>query len=268
MEFKKLQINSMFNGSQVRGLFQLLVKIRNYNTYKMKKFYLLALSLNLLLASCSSEDDGVDPPEPVANTAPSVPVLLYPTNNLICIENNIDFQWEASTDAEENVVKYEVQVATDNSFSEGLQTDTTLDVHKQISLERGKMYYWRMKATDTKDASSEYSEVFNFYTEGDGVVNHVPFAPEIVSPELNSAQASGSIELNWTAADADENDDLEYDVYFGQSPSPSNIIAEGITSNSLILEDVATPGDYYWQIVVRDNQGGTTVGQVWNFKVE
>lgn len=233
----------------------------------MKKFYLLALSLNLLVASCSSEDDGIDPPEPAANTAPSVPVLLYPSNNLICIENDIDFQWEASIDAEENVVKYEVQVATDNSFSEGLQTATTLDVHKQISLERGKMYYWRMKATDTKDASSEYSEVFSFYTEGDGITNHVPFAPNLISPELEAILSSGSVELSWTASDADENDSLEYDVYFGTDNPPTEKVATDITDNSLTVQ-ATTQGTYHWKVIANDGNGGTTVGQIWNFTVE
>ena len=207
----------------------------------MKKIYFLALCINILLAACSSEED-INPQEPVENTAPSIPIQIYPTNNLVCIENSIDFQWEYSTDEEENVIRYEVQIATDNSFSEGLQSATTLDVHKKITMERGQMYYWRMKATDTKDASSEYSEVFNFYTEGDGVVNYLPFAPDLVSPELNSVQSGGSIELSWTAADADENDVLEYDVYFGQSNPPTEIITTAITSNSITVDEV-THGD-------------------------
>jgi len=236
----------------------------------MKKIYLLALCINILLAACSSEDDGDvnNAQEPVENTAPSIPVQIYPTNNLVCIENAIDFQWEPATDEEENVIRYEVQIATDNSFSEGLQSASTLDVHKSITLDRGQMYYWRMKATDTKDASSDYSEVFNFYTEGDGIVNHLPFAPELTSPELNSVQAGGSIELSWTATDGDVNDVLEYDVYFGQSNPPTEKIATAITSNSVIVDDATTPGNYYWKVVVRDDHGGTTVGQVWNFTVE
>ncbi|MCM4157285.1 hypothetical protein [Gramella sp. AN32] len=233
----------------------------------MKNIYLLVLCLNLFLASCSNEDDSIDSPEPVENTAPSIPVQIYPSKDLVCIENTIDFQWEPSNDEEENVIRYEVEIATDNNFSEGLQSASTLDVHKSITVDRGEMYYWRIKATDTKDASSDYSEVFNFYTEGDGIVNYLPFAPDLVSPELNSVQSGGSIELSWTATDADENNVLEYDVYFGQSNPPTEIIATAITSNSVTVDEV-THGDYFWKVVVRDDQGGATVGQVWKFTVE
>lgn len=229
----------------------------------MKKIFLLALCINLFLTSCSNDDDGGNPPEPVANTAPTTPVLNYPTNNLVCIENTINFQWDPSTDAEGNVPIYEVQIATDIDFTQGLISVTTIANSKEIILGKGQLYYWRMRASDSKDASSDYSEVFNFYTEGTGIINHLPFAPELVSPDLDSEQTGNSILLKWSAKDAD-GDSLVYDLYFGNDGASMEKIASDV-SESEYNAGLAITGNYFWKVIAKDGKGGATVGQIWNF---
>lgn len=229
----------------------------------MKKIFLLTLCINILLVSCNNDDDGVDPPEPIVNTAPSIPVMIYPTNNLVCIENAINFEWESSTDDEGNVPIYEVQIATDIDFTQGLNSFTTIATSNQITLEKGQLYYWRIRAKDTKDATSNYSEVFNFYTEGTGVINHIPFAPVLVYPELNSEQTDNSILLKWSAQDAD-GDSLVYDIYFGNDNTSLDKIASDI-SESEYNADLTITGEYFWKIIAKDGNGGRTVGQIWSF---
>ena len=232
----------------------------------MKKIFLV-LCINILLFSCSNDDDGdAGTQEPVVNTAPSIPVMTYPTNNLVCIENTINFQWEPSTDAESNVPIYEIQIATDIDFTQGLTSVTTIDISKQITLEKGLLYYWRMRAKDSKDALSDYSEVFNFYTEGIGTINHLPFAPELISPEFNSNLTSNTTSLKWSAKDAD-GDSLVYDIYFGNNAASLNKIASDITENEYDI-DLTASGEYFWKVTVKDGNGGTTVGQLWNFTKE
>ncbi|OYX24316.1 MAG: hypothetical protein B7Z06_09055, partial [Flavobacteriales bacterium 32-35-8] len=161
----------------------------------MKKIGLFILSL-VVFSSCSSGGDGGsdDPsPNPVQNTSPTTPGLNYPTNNLVCISNTINFQWNAAVDAQNDAITYQLQVATDNAFTQNLNSSTATALSKQITLIKGKSYYWRVKATDSKNASSSYSAVYNFYTEGEGVVNHVPFAPVLVTPILNSIQTNTSV---------------------------------------------------------------------------
>ncbi|NLP56865.1 hypothetical protein [Lutibacter sp. B1] len=229
----------------------------------MKKIFLLTLCINILLVSCNNDDDGIDPPEPIVNTAPSIPVMIYPTNNLVCIENAINFEWESSTDDEGNVPIYEVQIATDIDFTQGLNSFTTIATSNQITLEKGQLYYWRIRAKDTKDATSDYSEVFNFYTEGTGVINHIPFAPVLVYPELNSEQTDNSILLKWSAQDAD-GDSLVYDIYFGNDNTSLDKIASDI-SESEYNADLTITGEYFWKIIAKDGNGGRTVGQIWSF---
>lgn len=231
----------------------------------MKKILLLVLCVNLLLTSCNNDDDAI-PEESIVNTAPTTPVLNYPTNNLVCIENAINFQWTPSSDAEGNVPIYDIEIATDINFTQELNSVTTIANSKEIVLEKGKLYYWRMRAKDTKDATSEYSEVFNFYTEGNGVLNHLPFAPVLISPEINTVESDDSTVLKWSAEDADE-DNLLFDIYLGNDDLSLDIIANNITESEYHL-DLPNIGEYFWKIIVKDGKGGTTVGQIWNFTKE
>ena len=232
----------------------------------MKKISLFIFSL-VVFSSCSSGGDGGsdDPSTPVNNTAPTTPTLSYPTNNLVCISNTINFEWYAATDAQNDAITYQLQVATDNAFTQNLNSSNATTLSKQLTLNKGKLYYWRVKATDSKNASSSYSTIYNFYTEGEGVVNHVPFAPVLVAPVLNAVQTNASVNLSWTAVDADATDTLVYDVYFGTTSSPTTKVATAITSNSFSVNTTAAT-TYYWKVVVKDGKGGATVGQVWNFK--
>ncbi len=232
----------------------------------MKKIGLFIVSL-VVFSSCSSGGGGSDDPSPnpVQNTSPTTPSLNYPGNNIVCINNTVNFQWNAAVDAQNDAITYQLQIATDNVFTQNLNTTTVTTLNKEITLAKGKSYYWRIKAIDAKNASSNYSATYNFYTEGDGVINHVPFAPTLVMPTLNSVQSSGTINLSWTASDADTNDVLTYDVYFGTANSPTNKVASAITAKTFSVSTNAAT-NYYWKVVVNDGKGGTTVGQVWNFK--
>lgn len=220
----------------------------------MKNIILYLLFL-IVLNSCSSDDNH--------NTSPTIPSLTYPTNNLVCIDNTVNFQWSSSIDDQDDAITYQLEIATDNAFKQNLNTSTISTLNKEITLVKGKLYYWRVKATDSKNSSSSYSSTNNFYTEGIGIVNHVPFAPEIVAPALNSTQNNSSLNLSWTAVDADQ-DALTFDVYFGKTNPPTEKVASNITSNSF-TPSVSTTGIYYWNIVVKDSKGGITVGQIWNF---
>jgi hypothetical protein len=222
----------------------------------MKKFILFSLIISSVLISCSSE--------PV-NTAPTVPNLIAPLNNQLCINNTISFEWSVATDAENNPIVYQLQIATDNQFTQIISsTDLTTSV-QTMTLEKGKAYYWRVKATDDKNASSAYSSTFSFYTEGIAVINHAPFLPQLVSPTNNTNISGLSTTLKWTASDVDQNDVLSFDVYLDTETNPTTKIVDNKTSTS--FEATLQPNTkYYWKVVVKDNKGGVTSGQIWSFR--
>ena len=230
----------------------------------MKK-YIFTLVLSTLLWSCGGSGGDSPEPEPV-NNAPNTPTLKYPTNNLLCIDNTIVFEWNTATDPDGDTVSYQVQIAKDNQFTEIVESISNTSTTKTISLDKGVAYYWRVSAKDTKNLSSEYSSVNSFYTEGTGVSNYLPFSPEIVSPTLNATVTETSATLEWNASDVD-NDPLSFDVYFGTTETPTTIVSSNQTSKTFNV-DVASETTYYWKVVVKDDKGGETIGQIWNFKTD
>ncbi|MEY4433644.1 MAG: hypothetical protein RLZZ44_1778 [Bacteroidota bacterium] len=232
----------------------------------MRKIIALA-SIALLLISCGGggSDAPTPTPEP-ANTAPSVPSLVAPTNSLLCINNVVTFEWSASTDAENNPIVYQLQIATDNQFSQIVSTTDVSSRTQSVTLDKGKAYYWRVKATDSKNASSAYSGTFSFYTEGIAVANHLPFLPELIQPETNTTITGTAAILKWFASDADVTDVLMYDVYLGTTNPPTVKVSENRTTPTFEATSLQAVTQYYWRVVVKDNKGGETRGQVWNFR--
>ena len=227
----------------------------------MKKL-LYILVIGLIASSCGG--GGGD--EKTTNSTPTVPTLVYPTDNLLCIDNSVEFKWNASTDADGETITYQLQVATDSDFTSIAHTLTTTSLTQTVALDEGVAYYFRVKATDTNSASSEYSSVNQFYTEGVGVTNYLPFTPTLVSPAISAVVQTSSVTLSWTASDVD-NDVLTYDVYFGEVTPPTEQVA---TSQSATTLDVSLDSSktYYWNVVVKDSNGGEAIGQVWKFTTD
>ena len=217
-----------------------------------------------VISSCGGSGGGDTPPDPIVNKAPSTPALSKPTNNLLCIDNSVSFEWGTSIDPEKDAVSYEIQVSKNNQFTTIASTQPSSTASKTIVLEKGTKYFWRVKAKDSKNASSEYSPVYQFETEGIGISNHLPFAPSIVTPALNSAVTTASVVLEWTASDVDTADTLTYDVYFGTVNPPTTKVATN-TSTKTLTQNISPSTKYYWKVDVKDNHGGETKGQVWSF---
>ena len=228
----------------------------------MKK-YLFIASFSFILFSCSGGGDS-PAPTPAVNTAPTVPVLVAPTNSKLCVDNLVNFQWNVSVDAENDAISYQIQVARDTQFSQIVNTIDGSAISQNILLDKGLAYYWRVKATDSKNLSSNFSATYSFYTAGVAVVNYLPFSPVLVQPALNTVLNSTTATLKWSASDVDVNDILVYDVYFGTTNPPTAIISANRTTNTIDVPVIAST-QYFWKIVVKDGKGGETIGQIWKF---
>lgn len=230
----------------------------------MKKLYLCLSLVVLILISCSKEEGQGQTEPPVENAAPSIPNQVYPLNNTVCIDNNIIFEWNASTDAEGNRITYKIEVSENSSFNPILQTQTSFSESKLITLPKGKSFYWRIKAVDSQSAESEYSSVSQFLTEGDGVSNHLPFAPTLVAPALNSEIEGTSTTLSWSASDVD-GDPLTFDVYLDTNADPTTKVSENQTESTYNATGLIASSTYYFKVVVKDNKGAASIGQIWSF---
>ena len=225
--------------------------------------------MSLVLISCGGGGGSdLTPTPPISepqNTSPTVPTLVAPVSNKLCISNTVSFEWSVSTDAEKNPIVYQLQIATDNQFAQIISTTEVSNPIQTVTLDKGKAYYWRVKATDSKNASSAYSSTFSFYTEGIAVSNHAPFIPQLVSPTNDATITGNTTTLKWSAFDVDVNDILSFDVYFGTEVNPITKIVDNKTSTS--FDATLQPTKiYYWKVVVRDNKGGETNGQIWSFR--
>lgn len=235
----------------------------------MKQYFITALILGITI-SCSKGGDegGGTSPKPVENALPTVPTQVYPLNNTLCINNNVSFEWQASTDADGDAVSYVVEVSENSTFNPLAFTTVSFSTAKLISLEKGKSYYWRIKAKDSKNGESAYSSVSQFLTEGEGVSNHLPFAPQLVAPQLYAEIEGTSTTLSWTASDVD-NDALTYDVYLDHTnTSPTTQVSSDQTETTYTATGLASNKTYSFKVVVKDDKGGATVGQVWSFSTK
>ena len=226
----------------------------------MKK-YIYILIVSFALESCGGGASDEGPEE--SNLNPTTPVLISPTNNLLCVDATLNFSWNAATDADGNAINYLLEIATDNQFANIVKTRNNINATStQFSLETGTSYYWRVKARDEEDGASEYSSVYQFYTEGVGLVNHIPFLPALIGPEMEATVSESSVTLEWTASDVD-NDTLMYDLYFGTTETPE-LVSEN-QSETTYVSSVSSASNYYWKVVVKDGKGGASIGPVWRF---
>lgn len=231
----------------------------------MKNIFYIVL-IGVILYSCDGSKEDGPSPQPI-NNKPTIPTLSTPTNNLLCIDSVVTFHWNASTDPDGDAITYQIQVAKDTQFSQIAHTLTGSGTSQSISLEKGTAYYWRVKATDSISSSSEYSTTYQFYTEGEGNSNHLPFSPILIKPDLSSVIQTATTTLEWTASDVDTSDSLTFDVYFGTVNPPTTKIGDNQTEKKLDVNLDASK-NYYWKVVVKDNNGGETIGQIWNFKTD
>lgn len=221
----------------------------------MKKFIYSSILVFLLMACSKGDED---------ENNNGVPVILSPANNEVCVNDYVFFEWEKIQDQSNDYFIYQIEIAADNQFKEIIETVETESNSTEISLEKNTTYYWRIKSTNSEGLSSNYSKTYKFYTEGETVYNYLPEAPELKAPEMNTALNPTKTTLKWEATDYD-GDNLSYDVYFGTANPPTKKISEKNTTTT--LEVTLEPGkEYFWRVVVKDNNGSETIGQVWKFK--
>lgn len=231
----------------------------------MKKVYryIIAIVSIVIVISCSGDDDEGTPI--LQNQSPTVPNLVFPTNNLTCTGVDLEFAWNTATDADGDMVSYVIEIAAENSFANVLFTAVTIDAKKIFDLEKGITYYWRVKSRDDKGNDSDYATAQSFFTEPEASTNSLPSVPEVMSPTLGDRVSGTTVTLDWGASDADI-DALVYDVYFGTSDSPV-LVGENLTVSELKVS-VSPTTIYYWRVVVKDTQQNATMGQLWNFRTE
>lgn len=107
------------------------------------------------------------------------------------------------------------------------------------------------------------SEVFAFFTKGEGEQNYVPFTSQLLTPNNNTLVASGTLDLTWKAGDPNLDDVLSYEVFFGENADPA-LVDDAVTTKNYTVNVVAGT-TYYWKVNVKDDSGAKSIGQIWSF---
>lgn len=220
----------------------------------MRYFHFLMVFL-LFFYSCTSDKSE-------SNLAPLTPVLSFPPEQEECLFSPLTLEWTGSKDPEGDPVSYTVEVSKSNNFQSLDFFSNTAETQALFNLAPGTIYYWRVKAIDSKNNSSGYSLIKSFFTQPELNFNQFPYIPQLESPAQGSEVSGSKVQLKWTCSDAD-GDLLKYDIYLS-SNNPPGIQIENIDVNSyeVSLEAGQT---FFWRIAAKDGKGAKSFSPVWKF---
>lgn len=225
----------------------------------MKKIYHITTILLIILVCFSCSRDNV-------NEAPGdIESILFPTPNLLCTDSTITFDWSDAPDTDGDIVSYEIVISKNRELTNVIVNQTVATSQVTITLEKGTAYYWTVTPIDSQNNRGTPTEVYAFYTSGDGLANSVPFTAELLEPDNQGNVNSGLISLSWIGADADAADTLSYDLFFGESSDPP-VLEVGL-SEQFYNVTVDSGKTYYWKVNTLDSSGGKSIGIIWSFTV-
>jgi len=113
------------------------------------------------------------------------------------------------------------------------------------------------------DDGNDYS-LIDVYLSTNGIVNQPPYEPSNPDPYDGETGVDVDHDLSWTGGDPDPGDTVTYDIYFGTtSPPPQIVTGLSMTSYNHGVMDLNT--HYFWKIVAWDNHGASTAGPEWDF---
>lgn len=179
--------------------------------------------------------------------------------------------WEEAIDPTPgDVITYTVELALNSTFTSGLITYSGLaSSFLQIpasTLSDDTRYYWRVKATDTQEQTTNCFET-DFYF--DTAVPEAPLPFDPISPAYYSTVDLTSNLLIWEEAiDPDAGDFITYTVYQDITAGFENA-AEFTTTNTSVLSGFCAPGSLcYWKVKATDLTGNATFSPTWRFFVD
>ncbi|WP_299012709.1 hypothetical protein [uncultured Polaribacter sp.] len=199
------------------------------------------------------------------NEPPRNFTLVFPSKDLLCIDNNITFNWNDAVDPEQDEIEYNIIIAKDRQLTDIVENRTISNSQISIILEKNTAFYWQVTALDGVNNQGTFSDTFAFFTKGDPTVNYAPFMAELVFPAHNTSVDAGMLDLTWNASDINTTDTLTYEVFFGEG-NALNLLEEASTEPNFGVT-VVSGKTYSWQINVTDNFGAKAIGQVSKFTV-
>ncbi|MGI9531543.1 hypothetical protein [Lutimonas sp.] len=228
----------------------------------MKNVYRTAIILFAFTMLLSCGEDTVTEDFP-----PAKATLSFPENNKDCNEgvvvsdthSEVTFRWNTAQNAD----SYTLNIT--NLENNSQQTVGSKETEASVSILRATAFSWSVTSKSSNSSKTSESAVWKFYNAGPPDENHVPNLATLVSPGMDSKVNEGTVSLNWTGSDID-NDIVSYEVYIDNA-NPPTTLAGSPTNNKL---DVTVTKDltYYWQVISIDAIGNKSTSEVFSFVAE
>ncbi len=197
------------------------------------------------------------PNAPAAEITLSAPVLSSPENNKTGVSTEPELLWTQS----EGATKYNLQLATDSSFSNLVINENGLaDTGKQVvGLSRLVRYYWRVSAANNYESSAWSSPAFAFVTAGT-----IPSVPLLSLPSNGASDINVNPVLTWNASLGADG----YTLQVSKSSTFTDFVynQSGLTATSKQITGLNNFEKYYWRVSA-SNISGTSdwSSPAWSF---
>lgn len=195
----------------------------------------------------------------ISNNLPTKPLLISPSIGSKDVESDSTLKWQAASDIDNDNITYDVYLGTDNPPTTKVSTGQSGVEYKMNGIKSKTLHYWKIIAKDSKGGETG-SDVWSF-TSG----NFSPSVATIISPVDQATKISENTPLKWNASTDPENDNITYDVYLGTNNPPTTKVSSDQTATEYTPTGQTNATTYYWQIISKDDKGGSTTGQVWSY---
>jgi photosystem II stability/assembly factor-like uncharacterized protein len=190
--------------------------------------------------------------------APAAPLLYFPANNSLNVILTPRFSWYSVS----NVQNYNFQISTNSTFSNIIDSITTIDTSYLIpagKLNISTSYYWRVRAGNSYGFGN-WSIVFTFTTIG------APVAPTLISPPNGALGVSNVPLMDW----GDVSGATSYKIIistvsnFTVITDSSTVVASQYQVPSGKLQNLIT---YFWRVYATNQYGNSPWSATWMFTV-
>ncbi len=196
------------------------------------------------------------------NNPPYPPSDPSPSNGATDVDVMIELSWTGG-DPDGDVVTYDIFFGTTSPPVKVVANQSTAS-YDPGSLEYMTTYYWKIISWDSHGLSTPGALwVFTTISEP----NNPPYSPSDPIPTDGAIGVDIETSLSWIGGDPDPSDIVTYDVYFGMTSPPPQIISNQ-TSTSYQPATLHGNTTYYWRIVAWDTHDASSAGPLWSFTTE
>jgi hypothetical protein len=190
------------------------------------------------------------------------PVLVSPFKDYYGIGTTYNFYWNELL----NVTGYELQLSTDNTFTNIVSDYSGISDFKQAvnNLAPNTTFYWRVRGENGKDQGN-WSEVWNFKTAVSALSKPILTYPSNNST-VNYSNILTNLKLKWTSVEGASS----YDVMISNKQDMSDIttLYQFLELPSVSMRNPANNKTYYWKALARKELTTGEWSEIYSFAVK